>query len=363
MFSLRGFAGGVGRAAQFAVNLVGVAVAAQFGQERVGVFGHGDGFGGKEGGQAALPVLVLAFDLAFGLRRAGVTQRYAIEVKRGTQLREGFGVLREEEAVTVHIKFQRQAMFAKGGGQEIKISQEVFTVIDFGPGADARAIIEQIQQRIVLLVGREPAMGCGVQLPERAGLEALPAAQRSRSARNWKGMSQLLFDGPSADGGRVNFKIETAMDFGGGKAIRGWGFGGKEFAQEGFDACGPMRGVIAAGNAGRPGILPVVGDGAKVIGVEQIEAGAAQFEGLRGSAGRGLAIAEGSQDFADQRRAEAMGELAIMFFIAPRMRESREKDERGALALRAFRRPPLRSGLLQARRANGVHLCSHTVHV
>jgi hypothetical protein len=52
--------------------------------------------------------------------------------------------------------------------------------------------------------------------------------------------------------------------------------------------------------------------------------------------------------------------LAIMFFIAARMFQSRSNDQCAAPALRAFRRPPLRSGLLQARRAGGVRLCSHT---
>ena len=52
-FALGGARGGVGRALKF----MGVAVGAQVGQERVGRFVGGDGFGGEEGGQAALPVI------------------------------------------------------------------------------------------------------------------------------------------------------------------------------------------------------------------------------------------------------------------------------------------------------------------
>lgn len=177
LLALGGFERRVGRAAQFAVNFVSVAVAAQFGQERVGVFGCRDGFGGKEGGQAALPVLVLAFDFALSLRRARVAQGDAVEVERRSELREGLGMLRKEQAVAIHIEFQGQAVFAEGGGKEIEISQEVFAVIDFGAGADAGAIIEQVEQGIIFLVRRKPAVRRGVQLPERAGLEALPAAQ------------------------------------------------------------------------------------------------------------------------------------------------------------------------------------------
>jgi hypothetical protein len=44
----------------------------------------------------------------------------------------------------------------------------------------------------------------------------------------------------------------------------------------------------------------------------------------------------------------------MMFFIGRTMAEPGGLDER------AFRRPPLHSGLLQARPAKGVHLCSHT---
>jgi hypothetical protein len=48
----------------------------------------------------------------------------------------------------------------------------------------------------------------------------------------------------------------------------------------------------------------------------------------------------------------------------PGFRECRQQHARQhhRSALRAFRQPPLRSGLLQAHRSEGVHLCPHTVH-
>jgi len=61
------------------------------------------------------------------------------------------------------------------------------------------------------------------------------------------------------------------------------------------------------------------GDGAQIIGIELVEAGAAQAEPVGGRAGGDVVAAEGGQDFADQRGSETMGELAIMFFIAARM--------------------------------------------
>jgi len=118
LFSLRRLECYVGRAAQFAMHFVCIAVAAQLGQECIGTFGSRDGFGREKGGQTAPPIVVLAFDFALGLGRAGVTQRDAIEVERGDEVGERFGMLGEEQAVTVHIRFERQAVLAEGGGQK-----------------------------------------------------------------------------------------------------------------------------------------------------------------------------------------------------------------------------------------------------
>ena len=70
LLALGGPRGGVGRALEFAVDFVGVAVAAQVGQEGVGRLGVGDGFGSEEGGQSALPVLCWRsiLPLAWGVR-------------------------------------------------------------------------------------------------------------------------------------------------------------------------------------------------------------------------------------------------------------------------------------------------------
>ena len=58
---------GIGGAAQFPVDFLGVAVAAQGWQQGIGGGGAVDGFGSEERRQAALPVLVLPFDFALGL--------------------------------------------------------------------------------------------------------------------------------------------------------------------------------------------------------------------------------------------------------------------------------------------------------
>jgi len=251
-------------------------------------------------------------------------------------------------------------MLGESGGQEVEVSEQVFAVINRGSGADARAVIEQIQEGIMFSVAGEPAVRGGVELPKRADFQALPAAHRGGRARCGEGVSQMMSQGPAAHGGGVDPDAQAAVDFGGGEAIGRGRLGGEQFAQEGFGTVGPDRRVVPAGNARRPTVLVVMRGGTEIIGIQFVEASATQAEFIRGGAGRDLVAAESSQDFADQGRAEAVGKLAVMLFIARRMDERREPDERGTLALRAFRRPPLRSGLLQARRAKSVRLCSHT---
>ena len=358
-FALRGLPGGVGRAAQFAMDFVGVAVAAQVRQEDVGGGGRGDGVGGEEGGQAALPVLMLAFDFALGLGSEGVTQRDAVEVAGGSELGQGVRPLRKEQAVTIDLEFERQAVFGESGGEEVQVSEQIVVVINGGPGADARAVVEQIQERIIFPVAGEPAMRRGIQLPERANLQALPAAHRSRRARHWQGMRQVLSDGPAAHGGRVEAEAQAAMHFGSGAAIGRGRAGREELAQKGFEATRPVLSVITARGTRRPAVFVVAGNGAQVVAVKFVEARAPKAEFSGGRDGRDFVAPEGGEHFADQRSAKPVGELQIIFFMGARMAVRGRLGECRAPALRAFRRPALRSGLLQARRAGSVRLCSH----
>ena len=203
-------------------------------------------------------------------------------------------------------------------------------------------------------------MRCGVQLPERADLKALPAPNRSGLAAWGNGMSQIVGDGPPANGGRIDLKAQAAMDFGSGKAVRSRRASRQEFAHECFGALRPVRRVIATRMTGSPAVLLIPGSGTKVIGIELVETGATQSEFFCGDRAEQFAAPKGGQDFTDQRIAQSVRELTIMFFIAAKMGQRQPNDQRAVPALRAFRRPPLRSGLLQARRAGSVRLCSHT---
>src|SRR5271155_5568077 len=112
--------------------------------------------------------------------------------------------------------------------------------------------------------------------------------------------------------------------------------------------------------AGTPQVLPMLGGGPQVIGIKLVEPSAAQVQLLSGGRGRQFIAPKSSKDFTDQGCAQTVRELAIVFFIVAKMREWQPNNESAIPALRAFRRPPLRSGLLQARGAGRVRLCSHT---
>ena len=102
--------------------------------------------------------------------------------------------------------------------------------------------------------------------------------------------------------------------------------------------------VIAARGAGRPELRRRARDGAEIIAVEFVEAGATQAELVGGGGGGDFVAAEGGEEFTDQRRTETMGELTIMFFKAARMREQSGVGERGAMREPMMAKSPICKG-------------------
>ena len=111
-FVARGLPGAQRSHGQFAVAFVGVAVAAEICEQEVGCGQIGDGVCGEEGGQAVLPVLVAALDLALGLRGGRVAEGDIVEVESGTELGEGVGNAGEKEAVAM--RDARASSFLRG---------------------------------------------------------------------------------------------------------------------------------------------------------------------------------------------------------------------------------------------------------
>ncbi len=108
---------------QLAMDLLFVAVEAQEMDVGIGVVQLADAFTGEVGGQAGLPELMFAFDLALGLGGGGVPQRDPVETQGPAQLGEALGNGGEEEAVVVDVEFQRQALGAEGQRQEVEIGR------------------------------------------------------------------------------------------------------------------------------------------------------------------------------------------------------------------------------------------------
>ena len=137
-------------------------------------------------------------------------------------------------------------------------------------------------------------------------------------------------DGERADGGGIELEVERALELAGGEAVAGRRSRAEELAQERLDGLRPRRAVVATGGAWSPEEAAVLGASAEVVGVEFAEPGATKAEFGGGTAGRQLAIAEGTEDFADVRGSEAVQELLIVFFIAGKMPERSVGRERAA---------------------------------
>ncbi len=112
-------------------------------------------------------------------------------------------------------------------------------------------------------------------------------------------MGQLLLNGPATNRGGVYFQAQAAVNLRGGKPVRSGWFCGKQFTQQRLDLPRPVWGMVAAGNSGLPGSLPVMSRSTKVISIEFIEACATQTQSLSGGSGREFTLAESSQHFTD----------------------------------------------------------------
>ena len=91
--------------AEFAMNFMFVAMSSEVIDLGIGDFDFGDLFAGEVGGESALPVLVGAFDFAFGLGRGGIEETDVIELECPAQLGEGVGIVSEEDAVVIRRRF------------------------------------------------------------------------------------------------------------------------------------------------------------------------------------------------------------------------------------------------------------------
>ena len=236
--------------------------------------------------------------------------------------------------MAIDVEAQREAVFEEGAREEVKIGGEVFGGVDACADAAAAAVVEHVEEREQRAV-RPPAVRGGVELPERADLAALPAADGGA----WLGRGlfggEAVGEGEAADGGRIELVIEAAFDLAGGGAVAGRRAGREQLAQQRLDLDRPGCSVIAAGDAGQPARGLATRAGAEVVGVELVEASASDAEFGGGGRGAQLIGAEGGKDFADEGWSDTVGELLAVFFIARKMQGHR-RDGEGVSAARRF---------------------------
>ncbi len=318
-------------------------MAAQIVEVGVGGAEVADGLGGGEGRQPVLPVLMAALDLALGLRGGRGAEVDVVEVESVTELGPGARRAGKEDGVVIDIEFQRQAEFEEGAWEEVQVGEKVFGGINASADAAAAAIVEHVEQRTGWSAWK-PTMRSGIELPQGADLRALPAAHGSLWSFGRLGWSEAVGQGEAADGGRIKGDLAAAQDFAGGEAVAGGRAGAEELAQERLDLCGPGRRMVAARSARLPEVAAPCRAGAEIVPIEFVKARAAQSQSLRARAGGQFAGPEGAEDFADERSAQAGGELGIRFFTARSMcRHGPGWEARSDLEPAAWR-PPLRSG-------------------
>ena len=210
--------------AQFAMDFVLVGVGEEWVEQKVGGGEFNDAFGGEQGDETFLPVVVAAFDFAFGLRGWGVAEFDAVEVEGRAELGEGVGVVSVEEGVVVHVKSQRQSVGLKGAGKEVEVGEQSFTWVEACAGVEACGVVEDFQEDLFVCAAGQEGVRGGVVLPERAVVLCLPAFDGFARGFVAGVGSEFVLDGPTADAGAIGFEVEAAVEFAGDGTVGGGRF-------------------------------------------------------------------------------------------------------------------------------------------
>ena len=128
--------------AQLAMEFMLVGMRQELIQKAVSSIEFADAICSQQGGKAFLPVIVAAFDFAFGLGSGGEAEGDSVEVEGGAKLGEGVWGMGEEEGVVVDVECQGQAVEVKRAGQEVEVSQEGFCVVEAGADIVPGGIIQ-----------------------------------------------------------------------------------------------------------------------------------------------------------------------------------------------------------------------------
>lgn len=310
----RQFFGGVRGGAQFAVDFVLVGMRQQLVQEAVGSLRFSDAICGQQGREAFLPVIVAAFDFAFGLGSWGIAEGDAVEVQSLAQLGEGVGCVGKEERMIIDVERQRESVGFKSAREEVEVSQEIFRVVKARTNIIAGGIIQQIQQDLFVFGVWEEGVRGGVILPEGAQVADLPALDGLGLGFIAGVWGELVGQGPTTDTGPVGFEVESAVQFTGGGTVGGRWFGREQFGQQADDGVRPLGLMVAAREAGRPDRGFASRTGLEVLAVEFIKAGAGKAQFVGGPASGDLFFTMLGQKMPDQRSGKTFDQLLL--FIA-----------------------------------------------
>ena len=201
-----------------------------------------------------------------------------------------------------------------GRGARVFVGEWAFALVKLGAGEEAAAIIPQVEHGERNCGGRKPGMGRGVERPEFADLRALPAAHRSQDAFGRDGMGEVVFDGPTADLGAVQFagveaaglrKRRSSRDTTASRPIVFSGGPRPVAARRGHDRHRKRR--ASRGTPVFPGARGVVSGG------QSVEAAAGEAERAGGFRGRQSILPESFEHLANERGGVAMEQLLIFF--------------------------------------------------
>ena len=283
-------------------------------EQGVGGLDGEDMVGGEQGREPLLPVVVAAFDFAFGLGSGGVAEGDAVKVEGFAELDEGVGSVGEEEGVVVHVEGEREAVGEEDAGEEIEVREEGLGRVKTGTGIAACGVIEDVEEGLFLRLSREPGVRGGVVLPERPVVAGLPAADGLGRLLVAGVRGEVVSESPASDTGPVGLEAKAAQEFAGDGAIGGAGRGGEQAGGQRDDLRRPVWVMIAARSARLPEIGPPLRTGAKVIGAKLINSGAPESEFQSESGGGKPARAQLGEEMADQVCSEAA--RSLRFFIA-----------------------------------------------
>ena len=299
----------LGREFEFAMRLVGIAMEAQGVDVRVGLLDVGDALAGEISGQAFLPELVFALDLALGLGRWSVTKINVVEGQGRAELGQGIRGLGEEHGVMIDIELEGTAVGQEGGREEIQIGEQKFTIIEFGADEKTAAIVEQVEHGKVEGAAWEPVVGGGIELPDLADLRALPAADGSQGFAGGGAMGMAVLQRPVADLGPIELEVVEAQGLGGDEAVRARGRAIQALDEQVDHGLRPGFGVVTAGVAGRPEIAFLVSRSVEVAAEENVEAAARKPELTGGLRSGRRAMPKGFEHMPNERAGVTMMEL------------------------------------------------------